>query len=305
MSGESGEWRSRLAAPLAASLALVLCVGCVSRAQYADTRAALLRERGTVAVTATELASAAAEIRKARDEIEVIGAALRAKRAELDELERSLSGAELTAEVAVRDRSDQGMLVGQLRAELARDRAHLEALGRERATLQTALVAVESRLERAEHGERVAARRVELVREITLAVHEALAKGELTLALSGGEIVLRATMKEVFREPSGAILPAAEGWFEAVGRVARARSVQVVVVSQSGVARDLRAEDAALRLERVAARLREIVGEPRVTVAVPPPEADADAIDVAPVAAGEAGSQRAAESLELTFRLSP
>lgn len=255
---------------LGLALALGALPACVGRGRLEQATEALRREQAEHAATARTLAAAEAAAARARAEQAVASRALHARELEVEALDRSLSGIELEAAVAERERGEQTLLVEQLRADLDRTGEHLRGFVRERGDLAAALDAATARLEALDGVAARAERRALLVRDLTLALHDPLATGEIELLLVDGEPVLRIPAARLFVEPDGALAPAAVPILDAVARVVAASETAAVVVSMTGGSGDRGADEGAARVARLSAELGQRgIGAERRLVAAP------------------------------------
>jgi len=255
---------------LGLALALGALPACVGRGRLEQATEALRREQAEHAATARTLAAAEAAAARARAEQAVASRALHARELEVEALDRSLSGIELEAAVAERERGEQTLLVEQLRADLDRTGEHLRGFVRERGDLAAALDAATARLEALDGVAARAERRALLVRDLTLALHDPLATGEIELLLVDGEPVLRIPAARLFVEPDGALAPAAVPILDAVARVVAASETAAVVVTMTGGSGDRGADEDAARVARLSAELGQRgIGAERRSVAAP------------------------------------
>lgn len=247
--------RAAPSALLAATLVLGLLCGCVSRGRLVQTEAALRREQAEHAAVVRGLADSEAAAASERAEAVAAARALREREAELEGLGRSLSGAELQADVAARERVEQALLVDQLLSELGRAGDHLQGFARERAELAAALNAATARLDALEAVSAEAQRRALLVRDLTLSLHDPLATGQIELVLVDGDPVVRVPAAQLFVEPDGTLGAAATPILDAVARVVTACEASSVVLVAAGGPGDRADVELVGRLERVAAAL--------------------------------------------------
>ncbi len=262
---------------LGVALLLGALPACVGRDRLEQATDALRREQAEHAATARALVAAEAAAARARAEGAAASRALRAREIEVEALARSLSGVELQADVAARERGEQTLLVEQLRAELERAGEHLRGFARERSDLAAALDDATARLEALDGIAAAAARRALLVRDLALALRDPLATGELELVLVEGEPVLRIGAARLFVEPDGALAPASAPILDAIARAVAASETAMVVVTMSGGSSDRDAEDGVARLARLAAALGQRgLGADRLSVAAPSVAATGD-----------------------------
>ena len=190
----------------------------------------------------------------------------------LAEHEKLLAQSELDLAVATRDRESASELVDQLRGELARVGEHLHAFANQKAELEQSLDAAEARAGRLAEVERAAARRALAVRDLTLALHEPIARGAVSFSVDDGRPVLRMPVDLVYVEGADDVSPDARSILAAVARVVLGLEGTQLEVTENDAERSRGISDNLLvRLERIAKALTDDgVPQGRVVVAVPP-----------------------------------
>ncbi len=142
--------------------------------------------------------------------------ALRQREAMLEQRAQKVSEVELQSNVALQQRDEASDLVDQLRGELGRVGDHLRAFSDDKKRLADALASAEARLSRVSEREREISENGDIVRDLSLILHERIANGDIELSMLDGRAVMRIPEAELSGETPGPIAA------QAVAAIARA-----------------------------------------------------------------------------------
>ena len=245
-----------------ALLPAVSLSGCVvPQARYEEAQSSLRVEQTAHRQTAQRLEKAQQQIRAAEQEI-------RLRERKLDENQEQLAQSRLDMSNVSKEHQDAVMLVEQLRGELARVGDHLRTFSDQKSELARDLSEAETRLERLARIERGAVFRAEVVRDLSLAFHEALGVGQYELVVSEGRVVLRVPSASVLEESGDALHAEADRVLAPVARIVERRpQSQLSVLETDGSEEQRNARTP--RVARISGRLVALgAPEERVTTEV-------------------------------------
>lgn len=175
-----------------------LVAGCVvPQTRYEEARSAISVEQEAHRRTLEELSTISNKLAAAEQAV-----AERERR--LEERDKNISEARFSASVAEQDKSTATELVEQLRGELARVAQHLKAYSDEKQRLSDALAAAQSRAERLAEAEKTVAARAELVRDLSILLHQPIALGSIELGSRDGRVELLIPKDELGEKPGAA-----------------------------------------------------------------------------------------------------
>jgi flagellar motor protein MotB len=253
-------------------LALFLCplfVGCVvPQNRYDD---AVTRLKGEQAAHQAD----AADLGRSKAELARLNQTLGGREQSLAAREGELSQAKLDSYRVSTERDDAVVLVEQLRGELARVGSNLLEFSEQKRELQAALTEADTRAKRLDQAEKSVEAKVLLVRDVSLALGDAVTKGTVSVTVVDGKPAVRLDAREVFSEKSSELLPGSASVFERLGAMlAERKGTRVELGDRSTDSGS--PEDRIIRLQRVAGVLSEKgLGLDRIGFAVAPPGAAA------------------------------
>ncbi len=171
----------------ATAAALVLSLGasaCVSQSTYEEAKSAADVEHEAHRRARAELAQVQAQLTELQD-------SLKQRESEVQEQERRLAEADLHLKLAHQERDENGVLVDQLRGELARVGDHLRVFSEQKTQLAAELREAELRSRLVQQRELRVRQLTELVRDATLLEASAIHSGVIVLSTDHGSPVLR------------------------------------------------------------------------------------------------------------------
>lgn len=252
---------------LVVPLAGLLAAGCLVPAeQYEEAKTAADAAQDAHRETARRLFEAEQRISK----LEADAAQEReAAKQRLAASERQLAQVQLDHDVVLKERDSATQLVDQLRGELGRVGGHLRVYSDQKQRLEAQLRDAELRAAELGELEKSSARRVILVRDLTLTVNPLLASGHARLAVVDNQPRLRIAASELFS--GGSLKVGAKQLLQAIGK-ASAQPAPAVRVSVTE--RGTETDDALLvRLAKIAEVLSEGgISSELVTVSIPEAE---------------------------------
>ena len=170
-----------------ASVAAVagLFSACVPAAQYEEAKSA-----SEVELAARQRAEA--ELVATRSKLDAAGTELNQRDQKLAETEQSVSESKFESSVALKERDEATGLVDQLRGELARVGDNLRSYAEQKADLEKSLQAAQARKLELERNEAQTVAIARLTRDLTSALGERVTRGELTIDVRDGRVLLSA-----------------------------------------------------------------------------------------------------------------
>jgi flagellar motor protein MotB len=274
--------RLRSAFVLLPATALAGCV--VPQARYEEAQSSLSVEQAAHRQTAQRLQEAEQRIRAADQEI-------RLREQKLETQQEQLAQSQLDMSNVSKDRQDAVMLVEQLRGELARVGDHLRSFSDQKSELARELGEAEARLERLERIERGAVFRAEVVRDLSLAFHEALGVGEYELAVSEGRVVLRVPSTSVLEQSGAKLHSEADQILAPVASIIERRPGSQLSILETDGSEEQRSARTP-RVARISGRLVELgIPEDRVTTEVLDQQHADLTAEAAALAAGDAAPE--------------
>ncbi len=251
----------RLHAVLTLLPAFVLSGCVVPQARYEEAQSSLLVEQTAHRQTAQRLQQAEEQIRAAEQEI-------RAREQKLEAHQQLLAQSQLDMSNVSKEHQDAVLLVEQLRGELARVGDHLRSFSDQKSELARELTEAEARLERLARIERGAVFRAEVVRDLSLAFHQALGVGEYELAVSEGRVVLRVPSASLLEESGTTLHSEADRVLAPVARIIEERPHSQLSILETDGGEAQRSARTP-RVARISERLIELgAAEARVTTEV-------------------------------------
>ena len=223
--------------PLGMSVILGCAVGCVTQSKYDHARAAMRTEHRAHEATAKDLYQAEQQVAEQRQQLAALHHQSEAATARAENRGEETAEVELDRENLRKQYEEQAMLVAQLRHELSRTGKHLRTFAKEREDLQERVEALTTR----------AALRAEIVRDLTFALHDALAKNEVSISVSGAKPVVRIPSKRSFVNGQAQLNPEALQVLGNVGRTLALREDTSVEVSE----KDSRIDSDQLQMQRL------------------------------------------------------
>lgn len=160
--------------------ALCWSSGCVSQSTYEEAQSAADVEREAHRRAQTRLQELEQELASLRADLE-------RRESALAEQERRLAEADLNLKLAHRERDESGILVDQLRGELARVGDHLRVFSEEKQRLAEELRAAEESIKSIARSKRV----IDVVRDLTLLESRAIHSGIIELTSDGQHPLVR------------------------------------------------------------------------------------------------------------------
>jgi flagellar motor protein MotB len=201
--------------------ALVLCAaGCVPTLRYQE--AISMGQEEAEAHRAAEIRAHDTELRlqDSQAKLAALQAELDRRDNKLKEDEQSLTSSKFETGQVAKERDDANDLVNQLRGELARVGGDLRTFADEKQALERALETASARAKELAKAEESAATMVRIGRDLTLAVGDSIAKGELSLDAHGGRVALGIPDTKLFAADD-TLTPDAEPMLGAIARVAQ------------------------------------------------------------------------------------
>lgn len=184
---------------LRAAVVVLATSGCVvPAARYEEARSVIQVEQEAHRRTMDTLRDVSDRLARAEE-------ALRQREAQLAERAQKISEAELQSSIAEHEKTEANDLVDQLRGELGRVGDHLRAFADDKKRLSAALDGAEARLAKVAQRERELAENAEIVRDLSLLLHERVKSGEVELAMLDGRAVLRVPSAAFTSESPGAL----------------------------------------------------------------------------------------------------
>jgi hypothetical protein len=180
--------------PAAKLTAALLTGGCVSELQYEEARSAAEVEGEARRRAALELDKARADVQRLQDELRARDEALKASDGTLHEVK-------FEQDRVAKQRDESAVLVEQLRGELARVGGHLQASVEEKSRLERELMATRN------SGDTAAAQRVELVRDLALAVGGARLEDAVGIEIEDNDVVVRVRSDAIFERDGAGLRP--------------------------------------------------------------------------------------------------
>lgn len=278
-------FRFSLTASALVALAVSSTACMVPATRYDEARSALAMEQQANRETGARLYQMEARVAALQAEIDK-------RKHELEARDERIAQSQLDTSIASRKEQDASELVDQLREELQRVGDHLRAFADQKQELSQALDAADARIKRLSEAEREASERALVVRDLSLLLRDAIATGDVELAMSDGRPVLRVPAARVF-DDEHKIKPEAEPLLAAVARVSQLHPGASVIIAERGTAASETAEQSTLALRSISDALAaKGLAASRVTIDAPathdaPPQATAagDAAKSAPAAA--------------------
>lgn len=264
------------------AVAALSATACVSQTRYNEAVSAARVEEAAHRRTLTRLTAAEETLAELQRDVSQRDRAVHQR-------EQLLAKAELGATQLAKQREAAEQLVEQLQGDLARVGGHLREYAADKERLQRELDAAEQRAKRLAAAELDMRTRALIVRDLALALDEAIRKGSLAVSFAEGRPVVRIPASDVFLG-DGNVAPAVQPLLVKAAQVKAASSAQLEL-GLVGASAEARAHSLA-RLGAVARELRG-AGIPAERVSIVLPEAD------------EAPSGSAGAIVELAFATEP
>ncbi len=250
----------------------VLLSGClVARTQHEEVQRALLLEQAAHRSTMARAYDLEMSLHRAQADRDSRADSLAKREKLLEEAEKLLAQSELDLARATHEHESATQLVDQLREEIGRIGDHLRVFADQKSELQMALEAAEARAKRLGELEKAAARRTTMVRDLTMALHDPVAKGSVGFGVEDGTPVLTFDAASVFLDGTDDVAPETQKLFgDIVAVLAEFDEARIEITESSGDP-NVSNDEKLLRLESVAKAFADDGLAPgRVMVSVPP-----------------------------------
>ncbi|HEX7669541.1 MAG TPA: hypothetical protein VF395_08160 [Polyangiaceae bacterium] len=258
--------------PVFALGALALCplfTGClVPQNRYDEAVTRLEGEQAAHKQDAADLARTKAELTR-------LNQTLGSREQSLAAREGELSQAKLDSDRISTERDDAVVLVEQLRGELARVGNNLLEFSEQKRDLEAALAEADMRAKRLDQAEKLVEAKVLLVRDVSVALGDAVTKGTVSVTVVDGKPAVRLDAHDVFSDKASELSAGSVSVFERLAAALSARKGARVELGDRSVD-SVSPEDRIVRLQRIAGVLSEKgLGVDRIGFAVAPPASGA------------------------------
>ena len=230
------------------------------------------------------------ELARVRADLARLDQTLGSRESSLTTRERELSQAKLDSDRVSTERDDAVVLVEQLRSELARVGDNLREYSEQKRELEAALGEADLRAKRLDQAEKSVEQKVLLVRDVSLALVDAVKAGTVSVTVVDGKPAVRLDSHDVFAEKGAEVRP---GSVPVLARLASTLATRTSARVELGdrSTDSVSPEDRIVRLQRVADVFAENgVGLERIAFAVAAPGAPSPSTET-PAAAGHADGE--------------